>query len=155
MPDCEIESAMSDDSDIARSMRRRRRDWGDGPGEEPQEVIAMAYFESCLALHQLYLVDCGCPTQWRVNRSSDGSVQPFEYPDPADSTPSFPISYESIQEHRQWSDGDAFPKMLSFPREILTYRTDQDPPDYGRVSLEEREARVRSQVLSPTIVLTH
>jgi hypothetical protein len=141
--DYEIESAMSDDSDIARSMIRRRRDLHDAPGDEAQDVVATAFFECCLALNQLCLVDWGIPTRWGVTRSSDGFVEAVESLEPDDESINFPISYESIQKHQESLDDDGFPKVLSFPREILTSRTDQDPPNYGREPEEEREATVR------------
>jgi hypothetical protein len=142
MSDREIESRMSDDSDIARSMIRRRRDWHEEPGDEEQEVIAAAYFGCCSALDRLYLVDWGSPTPWGVTRSSDGSVEAVRCLEPDDDQSDFSVSSESNQELQERFDGDGFPMVLDFPREILTYRTDQDPPNYGRETMEEMEARV-------------
>ena len=153
IPDSEIESQMTDDSDVARNIIQRRRDYHEEPGDEAQELIAEAYFGCCPTLDRLYLVDWEYPTAWGVTRSSDGSVEAVDYLGPDEPT-SYPISYKSTRTHRAWLDGDGFPMVLSFPREILTSRTDQDPPNYGRESKEEREATVRSYVPISVPMLT-
>jgi hypothetical protein len=144
MPDSEIESYMSDDSSDARSRMRRWRSDQESPFDEPQDVIASVYFACCSSLDLLHLVEWGYPNPWGVTRASDGSVEAVHCLDPDDyeNVTPFPISYESIQEARKEVDGDGFPLVLSFPREILTCRTDNDPPNYGRESREGREARV-------------
>ena len=144
MAESEIESELSDDSDVARSMLAWRREVHEEPGDEDYDIIAEAYFSCCLTLHKLYLVEQEIPTAF--SRRSDGSVNHFECYDPENDYPSFRTSNASIEEFRQCLDGDGFPKVLSFPREILTHRMDRDPPNYGRESREEREATVRLRI---------
>ncbi|KAF2685682.1 hypothetical protein K458DRAFT_486526 [Lentithecium fluviatile CBS 122367] len=139
----EIESEISDNSSVAQSLIIRRRRYRESPFDEDPVSIATAYFRQCPTLDLTYLVRWGYSTPYGVTRASDGSIetkQPLE--DMLDGDVSnLPNSYAHVRGYRTHVDGDGFPSVLSFPKQILTCRTDLGPPNYGRTSKEELNAK--------------
>lgn len=129
--DCDHEHAFSDDSDVAMDIICSRGFYG---VNIDLRKMASGYFESVNTLEKLYIWVYSLPLScYTATRDGNGVLAALRYSqDDAESA-----DCDSIAETL---DMDGFPKMLSFPLEIMSCDPKYDPPLYGRGTVAEREA---------------
>ena len=126
--------AFSDDSLIAESIIRASKENGTDIDQRP---LARTFFEECHVLETLWFWEfASAPWPWTAVRDVGGKVESVScdyYEDDFD--------WDRMPGHYETLDRDAFPLVLSFPREITSCHERWDPPRYGRTPDDERQDR--------------